>query len=57
MAHLVAVIDGEESVLGPGSRCQPGLDYGAPPSKPDPFSSVAGLTGQNGATLTGGSAR
>ncbi len=53
VAHLVAVIDGEETVLGPGSRCQPGLYYGAPPSIPSPPSSVAGLTGQNGATLTG----
>ena len=53
VAHLVAVIDAEETVLGPGSRCQPGLYYGAPPSKPAPFSSVAGLTGENGATLTG----
>ena len=53
VAHLVAVIYGEETVLGPGSRCQPGLYYGAPPSKPAPFSSVAGLTGENGATLTG----
>ena len=33
VAHLVAVIDGEETVLGPGSRCQPGLYYGAPPSR------------------------
>jgi hypothetical protein len=47
------VIDGEQTVLGAGSRCQPGLYYGAPPSTPSPASSVAGLTGQNGATLTG----
>ena len=53
VAHLVAVIDGEQTVLGHGSRCQPGLYYGAPPSKPSPPSSVAGLTGQGGATLTG----
>ena len=53
VAHLVAVIDGEETVLGPGSRCQPGLYYGAPPSKPSPPSTVAGLTGQDGATLKG----
>ena len=52
VAHLVAVIDGEQTVLGPGSRCQPGLYYGAPPSIL-PTSSVAGLTGQDGATLTG----
>ncbi len=52
VAHLVAVIDGEQTVLGPGSRCQPGLYYGAPPSIL-PISSAAGLTGQNGATLTG----
>jgi hypothetical protein len=52
VAHLVAVIDGEQTVLGPGSKCQPGLYYGAPPSIL-PFSSVAGLTGQDGATLTG----
>jgi hypothetical protein len=53
VAHLAAVIEGEETVLGPGSRCQPGLYYGEPPSKPSPPSTVAGLTGQNGATLTG----
>jgi hypothetical protein len=53
VAHLVAVVDGEETVLGPGSRCQPGLYYGAPPAKPSPPSSVAGLTGTGGATLTG----
>jgi hypothetical protein len=53
LAHLAAVIDGEETVLGPGSRCQPGLYYGEPPLKPAPASTVAGLTGQNGATLTG----
>jgi hypothetical protein len=53
LAHLRAVIDGEQTVLGAGSRCQPGLYYGAPPSTPSPASSVAGLTGQNGATLTG----
>ncbi len=53
VAHLRAVIDGEQTVLGAGSRCQPGLYYGAPPSKPSPASSVAGLTGQKGATLTG----
>jgi hypothetical protein len=52
VAHLAAVIDGEETVLGPGSRCQPGLYYGAPPSVLA-ASSVAGLTGQDGATLTG----
>ena len=52
VAHLVAVIIGQETVLGPGSRCQPGLYYGAPPASA-PISSVAGLTGQNGATLTG----
>jgi hypothetical protein len=52
VAHLVAVIVGDETVLGPGSRCQPGLYYGAPPSSA-PYSSVAGLTGQRGATLTG----
>jgi hypothetical protein len=53
IAHLSAVIEGEQTVLGAGSRCQPGLYYGAPPSKPAPPSTVAGLTGQNGATLTG----
>jgi hypothetical protein len=53
LAHLRAVIDGEQTVLAAGSRCQPGLYYGAPPSTPSPPSSVAGLTGQNGATLTG----
>jgi len=53
VAHLSAVIEGQETVLGPGSRCQPGLYYGAPPSRPSPASSVAGLTGMNGATLTG----
>jgi hypothetical protein len=53
LAHLRAVVYGEQTVLGPGSRCQPGLYYGAPPSTPSPASSVAGLTGQNGATLTG----
>jgi hypothetical protein len=53
LAHLSGVIEGEETVLGPGSRCQPGLYYGAPPSKPSPASTVAGLTGQGGATLTG----
>ena len=53
VAHLAAVIDNEETVLAPGSRCQPGLYYGAPPTKPSPGSSVAGLTGQNGATLKG----
>jgi len=53
VAHLSAVIDGEQNVLSPGSRCQPGLYYGAPPSTPSPASSVAGLTGQNGATLRG----
>jgi hypothetical protein len=53
VAHLAAVVEGEETVLAPGSRCQPGLYYGAPPSKPAPASTVAGLTGQNGATLTG----
>jgi hypothetical protein len=53
VAHLRAVIDSEQTVLGAGSRCQPGLYYGAPPSTPSPASSVAGLTGQNGATLTG----
>jgi hypothetical protein len=53
LAHLRAVIDGEQTVLGADSRCQPGLYYGAPPSTPSPASSVAGLTGQNGATLTG----
>jgi hypothetical protein len=53
VARLVAVIDGEQTVLGPGSTCQPGLYYGAPPSTPAPASSVAGLTGQNGATLRG----
>jgi len=41
VAHLVAVIDGEQTVLGPGSRCQPGLYYGAPPSIL-PISSAAG---------------
>jgi len=53
LAHLRAVIDGEQTLLGAGSRCQPGLYYGAPPTTPSPASSVAGLTGQNGATLTG----
>ncbi len=53
VAHLRAVIDGEQTVLGAGSSCQPGLYYGAPPSTPSPPSSVAGLTGQNGATLRG----
>src|ERR1019366_6618785 len=53
LAHLRAVIDGEQTVLGAGSACQPGLYYGAPPSTPSPASSVAGLTGQSGATLTG----
>ncbi len=53
IAHLSAVIEGEQTVLGPGSRCQPGLYYGAPPSKPSPASTVAGLTGQGGALLTG----
>jgi len=53
LAHLRAVIDAEQTVLSAGSRCQPGLYYGAPPSKPSPPSTVAGLTGQNGATLTG----
>jgi hypothetical protein len=53
VAHLRAVIDEEETVLGPGSRCQPGLYYGEPPSKPDPASTAAGLTGKHGATLTG----
>jgi hypothetical protein len=53
LAHLRAVIDGEQTVLSPGSRCQPGLYYGAPPLSPSPPSSVAGLTGQKGATLTG----
>jgi hypothetical protein len=53
LAHLRAVIYGEQTVLGAGSRCQPGLYYGAPPSAPSPASSVAGLTGQSGATLTG----
>jgi hypothetical protein len=53
VAHLRAVIDGEQTVLDAGSRCQPGLYYGAPPSMPSPASSVAGLTGQDGATLTG----
>jgi hypothetical protein len=52
VAHLRAVIDGAETVLGPGSRCQPGLYYGAPPSVLA-TSSTAGLTGQDGATLTG----
>ncbi len=53
LAHLRAVVYGGETVLAAGSRCQPGLYYGAPPSTPSPASSVAGLTGQNGATLTG----
>ncbi|MGD0386273.1 MAG: hypothetical protein ABSB73_09070 [Solirubrobacteraceae bacterium] len=53
LAHLRAVVDGEQTVLAAGSRCQPGLYYGAPPTMPSPASSVAGLTGQNGATLTG----
>jgi hypothetical protein len=53
VAHLVAVVDGEETVLGPGSRCQPGLYYGIPPAKPSPPSSAAGITGTGGATLTG----
>jgi hypothetical protein len=53
VAHLVAVVDDEQTVLGAGSRCQPGLYYGAPPSKPSPPSSFAGLTGHGGATLTG----
>jgi hypothetical protein len=52
VAHLRAAIDGGQTVLGAGSRCQPGLYYGAPPSKLAP-SSTAGLTGQKGATLTG----
>jgi hypothetical protein len=52
LAHLRAVIDGQQTVLGPGSTCQPGLYYGAPPSAAPP-SSVAGLTGQGGTTLTG----
>lgn len=47
------MVVGEETVLAPGSRCQPGLYYGAPPSRPSPASTVAGLTGQGGATLTG----
>ncbi len=53
LAHLRAVIDSEQTVLGAGSMCQPGLYYGAPPSMPSSASSVAGLTGQSGATLTG----
>jgi len=53
VAHLRAVVYGQQTVLSAGSRCQPGLYYGAPPSTPSPASSVAGLTGQNGATLTG----
>jgi hypothetical protein len=53
LAHLRAVIDGEQTVLGPGSFCQPGLYYGAPPQTPSPPSSAAGLTGEQGATLTG----
>ena len=53
VARLVAVVDAEQTVLGPGSRCQPGLYYGEPPSTPSPASSVAGLTGQGGATLAG----
>ena len=53
VAHLVAVVDGEQTVLSAGSRCQPGLFYGFPPSRPSPPSTAAGLTGQDGATLTG----
>jgi hypothetical protein len=53
LAHLRAVIYGEQTVLGAGSRCQPGLYYGAPPSTSGESSTVAGLTGQQGATLTG----
>jgi hypothetical protein len=53
VAHLAAVIDGEQTVLGPGSRCQPGEYYGAPPARPSPPSTFAGLTGQDGALLTG----
>jgi hypothetical protein len=53
VAHLRAVVFSEQTVLSAGSRCQPGLYYGEPPRKPSPASSVAGLTGENGATLTG----
>jgi hypothetical protein len=53
VAHLRAVMDGEQTVLGAGSRCQPGLYYGEPPSPPSSANSVAGLTAQGGATLTG----
>jgi hypothetical protein len=53
VAHLRAVLYGEETVLAAGSTCQPGLYYGEPPSTPSPASSAAGLTGQSGATLTG----
>jgi hypothetical protein len=53
VARLRAVILGRELVLGPGSRCQPGLYFGPPRSKPSPPSTFAGLTGKNGATLTG----
>jgi hypothetical protein len=53
VARLAARITGQQTVLDSGSRCQPGLYYGAPPSRPAPPSTSAGLTGQGGATLTG----
>jgi hypothetical protein len=53
VAHLRAVIDGEQTVLGAGSRCQPGLYYGQPASPPSSANQVAGLTAQGGTTLTG----
>jgi hypothetical protein len=52
VAHLVAQVSGEQTVLGTGSTCQPGLYYGPPLSAP-PVSDFAGIDGSDGATLTG----
>jgi hypothetical protein len=52
VAGLVAKVIGEQTALGAGSACQPGLYYG-PPLSANPISTAAGLTGSGGATLTG----